>query len=184
VERDRLAVELERIEKDDDVMALAHEKEYRLLQRLKKVEQTLDASGGHGDMASARDKHRLLRGLLVWDVSSDFPGRLWEAKKNLKDLERGIAQTGTRREALVRAQQEAPQMFEEYGLRIARLRGRLSQLQNGVLTMSSLHGRYLEELAVSELTAQKERLAAYLTQARFAVAQMYDEASNIRKEAE
>lgn len=184
VERDRLAVELERIEKNDDVMALAHEKEYRLLLRLKKVERTLDALGGHGDMATARDKHRLLRGLLVWDVSSDFPGRLWEAKKNLKDLGRGIAETGTRREALVRARQEAPQMFDEYGSRIARLRGRLSQLQAGVLAMSSLHGRYLEELAAAELTAQKERLAAYLTQARFAVAQMYDAASNSRKEAE
>jgi hypothetical protein len=48
--------------------------------------------------------------------------------------------------------------------------------------MSSAHGHFLEELAVAELAAQKERLAAYLTQARFAVAQMYDEASNAGRE--
>lgn len=183
-QRGRLTTELERIERDNDVMALANEKEHRLLQRLKRVERTLGELEGSGDMAAARDRHRLLHGLLVWDVSSDYPARLWEAKKNLKDLERGIVETGARREALVRAQREAPRLFDEYGLRIARLRGRLLQLQGEVLTVSSLHGRYLEELAVAELTAQKERLVSYHTQARFAVAQMYDEASNTRKEAE
>ncbi len=182
-ERDRLAVELERIERDDDIMALANEKEYRLLQRLKRVEQSLDGAAGYGDMTAARDKHRLLRGLLVWDVSSDYPTRLWEAKKDLKDLERGIAETDARREALARAQREAPRMFEDFEARIARLRNLISQLQTEVLAMSSAHGRYLEELAVAELTAQKERLAIYLTQARFAVAQMYDEASSPGKEA-
>ena len=35
----------------------------------------------------------------------------------------------------------------------------------------------MQELAVAELTRQKERLAAYTTQARFAVAQIYDRAS-------
>ena len=34
----------------------------------------------------------------------------------------------------------------------------------------------VQELAVAELTRQKERLVAYGTQARFAVAQIYDRA--------
>ena len=34
----------------------------------------------------------------------------------------------------------------------------------------------VQEIAVAELTRQKERLAAYTTQARFAVAQLYDRA--------
>jgi hypothetical protein len=35
----------------------------------------------------------------------------------------------------------------------------------------------LQELAVTQLQRQKERLAEYTTQARFAVAQLYDRAS-------
>ena len=38
----------------------------------------------------------------------------------------------------------------------------------------------VQELAVAELTRQKERLAAYATQARFAVAQLYDRATSAR----
>ena len=41
----------------------------------------------------------------------------------------------------------------------------------------------VQEIAVAELTRQKERLAVYATQARFAVAQLYDRA-NIKKEAD
>ena len=40
----------------------------------------------------------------------------------------------------------------------------------------------VQEIAVAELTRQKERLAQYSTQARFAVAQLYDRA-NIKKDA-
>jgi hypothetical protein len=35
----------------------------------------------------------------------------------------------------------------------------------------------VQQLAVAELERQKQRLATYLTQARFAVAQIYDQSS-------
>ncbi len=38
----------------------------------------------------------------------------------------------------------------------------------------------VQELAVAELGRQKERLAVYSTQARFALAQMYDRAAMAR----
>ncbi len=182
-QRDRYAEELTRIENDNDVMALANEKEQQLLTRLDKVEEHLKRLAGHEDVSEARDKYRLLRGRVSWDVSSDYKPRLWQAKKDLEELDRNLAQTRTRRETLMRAQTEAPRSFENYGARIAQLRGRIAQLQSQVQALSSAHGRHLEELAVAELVAQQERLATYLTQARFAVAQMYDEASNAGREA-
>jgi len=141
------------------------------------VKETLDRLAGHEDVSRARDKYRLLRGLLYWDVSSDYRPRLWQAKKNLKELDRGLAETGARREALMHAQREAPRSFDDYAARIVQLRGRIAQLQSRVQAVSAAHARHLENLAVADLAAQKERLAAYLTQARFAVAQMYDEAA-------
>jgi hypothetical protein len=109
--------------------------------------------------------------------------RLWQARKDLKAVDANLAETRARREALMRAQVDAPGAFENFAARIVQLRGRITQLQSRVQAMSSAHGHYLEELAVAELAAQKERLAVYLTQARFAVAQMYDEASNTGREA-
>jgi hypothetical protein len=183
VRRERLVAEMARVENDNDVMALANDKERQLLARLDRVEETLKRLAGREDVSETRDRHRLLRGLLFSDVAADYSPRLWQAKKALKELDQNLAETGVRREALMRAQAEAPKAFEDFAARIAQLRTRISQLQNRVQAMSSAHGHYLEELAVAELAAQKERLAAYLTQARFAVAQMYDEAANAGKEA-
>jgi hypothetical protein len=176
--RDRYAAELARIENTNDVMGLANDKEQQLLARLSKVESALKRLSGHEDISAAQDKYRLLHGLLFWDVSSDYQPRLWQARKDLKTLDRNLAETRARREALMRAQVDAPRTFENFSARIVQLRGRITQLQSRVQAMASAHGHFLEELAVAELAAQKERLAAYLTQARFAVAQMYDEATN------
>ena len=180
--RERLAAELTRIEKDNDVTALANDKERALLARLERVEQTLKRLAGHEDTVEARDRHRLLRGLLFSDIASDYSARLWQAQKHLREIDREIAETAVRRESLMRAQAQAPREFEEFSARIAQFRARISQLQDRVRAMSSAHARYLEEMAVAELADQKERLAVYLTQARFAVAQMYDAANNAGQE--
>jgi hypothetical protein len=180
--RDRYAAELARIERDNDAMALADGEERRQRARLDKVEAALARLGAREDVSQARDKYRLLRGLLYWDVASDYVPRLWQAKKELKAIDRELAQTRERQQALRRAQVDAPRSFEGYAGRIAQLRGRIARLQARVRAASSAHARYLEDLAVAELTTQKERLAAYITQARFAVAQMYDEASSAGRE--
>ena len=180
--RDRYAAELARIEAADDVMTLANDKEQQLLARFNRVESTLKRLAGQENVSAAQEKYRLLHGLLFWDVVSDYKPRLWQAKKDLMTLDRNLAETRTRREALLRAQVEAPKSFENFSARIVQLRDRITRLQSRVQAMSSAHGHYLEELAIAELAAQKERLAAYLTQARFAVAQMYDEASNAGRE--
>lgn len=180
--RDRLAAELARIENDNDVMALANDKERQLLARLDRAEEILRRLAGREDVSEARDRQRLLRGLLFSDVASDYSPRLWQARKALKELDLNLGETGARRTALMRAQAEAPKAFEDFAARISQLRTRISQLQDRVRSMASTHARFLEELAVAELAAQKERLTVYLTQARFAVAQMYDEASNAGRE--
>ena len=180
--RDRLASELTRIENDSDAMALANDKEQQLQARLDRMEAALKRLGKREDVSDARDRHRLLGGLLLSDVTADYSPRLWQAKKDLKELDRSLAETGARREALMRAQVEAPKAFDDFAQRISRLRARISQLQERTSAMASTHARYLEELAVAELAAQKERMGIYLTQARFAVAQMYDEAANAARE--
>ena len=164
-------------------MALANAKEQQLLARLDKVEENLKRLAGHEDVSEARDKYRLLRGRVFWDVSSDYNPRLWQAKKDLDELDRNLAQIRMRREALMRAQADAPLSFKNFAARIVLLRGKIAQLQSRVQAVSSAHGHHLEELAVAELVAQKGRLASYLTQARFAMAQMYDEASSASREA-
>lgn len=70
----------------------------------------------------------------------------------------------------------AAQAFEGYDSRIDGLRNRITASLARLSTVTAAQERYLEEMAVAELQQQKQRLAEYVVQARFAVAQIYDQA--------
>ena len=85
--------------------------------------------------------------------------------------------------ALAQAQRDEPERFERFGKRIAALDPLLQAMLPKVAALSKEQQAVVQEIAVAELMRQKERLAVYTTQARFAVAQLYDRA-NIKKEAD
>ena len=176
-ERARLAAELARIEAEDDELALVDAREKLLLDRLRSAQARLDKTGTGAETVELRDKLRLLSGLLRWDVASQFKARAWEIKKALMEIDTTLAESGQRRTALVTAQNEAPKSFEAFDARIRTARGRIARLDSGVRLALSEQGGFVQKLAVAELEQQKQRLATYLTQARFAVAQIYDQSS-------
>ena len=178
--RDRYAEELTRIEADSDSIALATDKEQELLDRLERIRQRLarqvDASG------ETQERYRLVHGLLTWNMDTDFKSRLWQARKSLNELDRLLGETQKRRSALEKAQQEEPRRFDAFATRIRALAPRISLLQSQARELARAQEIHLGELAIAELRQQQERLAAYLTQARFAVAQIYDQSSALQQE--
>jgi hypothetical protein len=174
--RDRYAEELARIERDSDTAALATEKEQELLARLERLRRRL--SGQVGASGDTQERYRLLRGLLSWDIATDFRSRVWQARKALGELDRLLQEADARRAALERAWQETPRRFEAFDVRIRALTPRIAQLLGSAQELARAQEAHLGELAVAELRQQQERLATYLTQARFAVAQIYDKSSS------
>ena len=179
--RDRYARELARIETESDSLPLATEKEHELLNRLERSRQRL--ARRLGTDGETPERYRLVRGLLAWDMASDFKSRLWQAQKSLKELDGLLQETLTRRSTLEQAQQDEPRRFEVFAVRIQALAPRISALQERTRALARAQESHLGELAVAELRQQQERLAVYLTQARFAVAQIYDQSSAAGQEA-
>ena len=173
--RDRYAGELTRIADESDSAALATDKEQELLARLERIRQRLarqvDAGG------ETQERYRLVHGLLTWNMAADFRSRLWSAQKSLKELDRLLLETQSRRAALEQAQEEEPRRFDVFASRIRALAPRISFLQGQARELARAQEAHLGELAIAELRKQRERLAEYLTQARFAVAQIYDQSS-------
>ena len=167
---------LARIESEEEADALATEKERALATRLDRVRTGLEHLAEPGQRETAREKYRLLRGLLTWDLSAQYSARLWEEKKALRETGRLIAEAEARREALLRAQAQVPASFDEFDRRIETLRGRVSRAQADVSAVARAQEDYLAELAVAELARRREQIVTYITQARFAVAQIYDRA--------
>ena len=179
--RDRYARELARIETESDSVPLATEKEQELLARLERSRQRL-ARRLDTD-SDTRERYRLVHGLLTWDMATDFKSRLWQSQKSLNELDRLLQETKTQRSTLEQAQREEPLRFDAFAVRIRALAPRISSLQDQTRVLVRAQETHLGELAIAELRQQQERLAVYLTQARFAVAQIYDKSSAAEQEA-
>ncbi len=176
--RDQLTADIAKAEEQGDGVALADARERDLLERFERVRALLakDGLGNDPEVTALRERFRRVAGALTWQLNDAFASRLWDAKKNLKEIDTGLAEARERDGALARAQQTEPARFDQLGARIAALDSRLVAMAPRVTTLIAEQQQYIQDLAVAALEQQKERLAAYVTQARFSVAQIYDRA--------
>jgi Tetratricopeptide repeat len=174
--RDTLAKDIDRAEAQADGVALADERQRDALARIAGARAILRGAGSDPELADAAQRLRLAAGALTWQLAQDFPARLWESRKALRAIDAGLAEAGQREAALVQAQRDEPTRFDRFGQRIGELAQRIGALIPRVAALSREQQGQVQELAVAELTRQKERLATYVIQARFAVAQLHDRA--------
>ncbi|MFK8015998.1 MAG: tol-pal system YbgF family protein [Gammaproteobacteria bacterium] len=162
--------------------ALATPAEEKSLARMARVEKTLAKVPDDPRYDAARAKLALLRGTLLWRLSHEYEGRLWEQRKALKSIS---AQLGTARDRSVTlgiAQMQAPRRFDGFDERIAASRPRIASLSQRVDASLLAHERYLKDIAIARFGAHADRLRAYLTEAQFALASTYDRMSYVEAE--
>jgi len=172
-----LGAELDRVERDGDVVAFADAKQDDLLQRLAGWQAALKASPADAELTRQADKVRLMAGLLGWQLAQDFPGRLWAAQKALRDSDGALAEAQAHDQTLARARTEEPAKFDAFARRIDALEASLNAMIPRVAALTTEQQQAVQGIAVAELTRAQQRLAEYQTQARFALAQLYDRAS-------
>ena len=124
-----------------------------------------------------RVKQRFLKGLLVWDLRRDYKARLWAEKKSLADLDRQLREAQRRHHEVESARNDWPEKFVELTARIDGLRPRVIGMQGEAQAALLKQQLFLQDVAVAELKAQRDRLNTYMIQARFALASIYDRAA-------
>ncbi|MBV8783092.1 MAG: hypothetical protein JOZ67_02785, partial [Gammaproteobacteria bacterium] len=77
-----------------------------------------------------------------------------------------------------RARKNVPANTGEFAARVAALKQRIDALQARLSATEQRQSEYLAQVAVHELEQQKDRLATYQIQARFALGSMYDRAAS------
>lgn len=174
--RDALAADLDQAQAQANGGAFADAKQRELLQRLEHSRAALAQPGADAALGNAPDRLRLAAGVLAWDLARDHPARVWDAQKALKATDAGLAEARQRNEAITRAQQDEPARHARFAARIAELGTRVRTLAPQVAALGREQQAALQGIAVAALERQKERLADYTVQARFAVAQLHDRA--------
>jgi len=176
--RNALAAEFDRAQRQADGRDLADPHEMDLAARLDRIQELLATSALEPEaQAAARERARRVGGALSWQLAQEMPARLWEARKQLQHLSEELSRAHALDAQLARAQQEEPQRFAALATRLEALQKRVYDMQPRVARVLAEQKTAVQEMAVAELQDQKERLRNYTNQARFAVAQIYDRAS-------
>jgi tetratricopeptide (TPR) repeat protein len=175
--RVELESRLQAIERGEDFVALGTEKEQDSWRALTAMEPAIARLPNDAAAQEIRAKQRFLKGLLAWDLRRDYKARLWAETKSLADLDRQLREAQRRHHQVESARDDWPEKFGELTARIDGLRPRVLGLQGTAQAALLKQQLFLQDVAVAELKAQRDRLNTYMVQARFALASIYDRAS-------
>ena len=145
-------------------------------ERIAFIEKQLGRSNSPESLALRRRLARL-RGVLTWRVETEYPSRLTAAFEHLKELNTQVDALNQQHEAFVRTRQAATHSYVGYDAQIARLRERVGRALKNVDILMTRQGEMIENVAVNQLDARRQRLVNQQIQARFGVADSYDRAS-------
>jgi tetratricopeptide (TPR) repeat protein len=173
--REALAAEVAKGEADGDGIAFADAKQLELLERLKDIHKIADDPNADAEVVALRDRIRLVSGVMSWQLGQDAIDRVWRVKKELTDIDAGLVDAQRRVAALAEAQKEEVR-FDRFAQRIAAISPLLQVMIPRVAALSREQRTEAQDVAIAELGSQEERIAGYTTQARFALAQLYDRA--------
>ncbi len=155
---------------------LATAKERTISEQIALLERKL-TGGGTAISGDVEARIKRLRGVLHWNIYTEYDRRFTEAHKHLHDLNYEVDQLKRQYTAFVRTRQAATQSYEGYDEAIRRQRSLIRGAREKGGELMARLGHMLESMAVNELTKRRDRLAELQIKARFAVADSYDRAT-------
>jgi hypothetical protein len=120
---------------------------------------------------------RRLKGVLTWNLETQYHERLTDTYRHLQELNEDVDVLTAQYDAFLRARQAATHSYVGYETEINALRARVRRSLEDVDVLMARQGHMLETVARDELERRRDRLEAYLNQARFAFANSYDRAA-------
>jgi len=170
---------LKTIEEDHDSLALATTHEFELWGEITAIERNPVLRANIPEAEEVRDKVRLLKGALQWNLDRDFADRLWRIRRNLRQSGEALVETQRARRQIDESMRTEPILFAGFNSRVDGLSPQIDSLKARAEEAMTRQRSYMEGVAVDELQAQKERLDTYTVQARFALAAIYDLAATV-----
>jgi hypothetical protein len=176
--RNDLESRLNSIDSSNDVAALGSAEERDQWARVQRIEAALASAPDTDENKDLKERLRIVKGVLFFRLNDSFKARLWQQHRTMKDLDLALREAQSRWIRVQQARQSVPTNNGEFAARVAALKTRIDGLQLRLASIEKKQGDYLDAVAVAELEQQKDRLATYQVQARFALATMYDRAAN------
>ena len=175
-------------EQNDDVLAFATHDEKLQLKRIERLEDKLqklvDAGMQEKELEQLNRRVKILKGRVYWAAFQQYPDRKWQAKKRLNEVEAELNKLLTVKESIGNVKHVAKIGFAGFDYRIRELRDRIERALPRLEVAYQKQTRLLERLAVRELLNRRLVMQSYHAQARLALAQAYDRATNESSEVQ
>jgi hypothetical protein len=165
---------LNNIEQNKDSLALATEYEFEMWGEIAAIEHNPALQANIPEAAELRDKIKLLKGALQWNLDREYKSRLRKVRRDLQQTGEALVETQRSRRKIDEAMRLEPELFAEYSGRVNGLSPKIDELKARVEQAMARQSSFMQDIAVEELQAQKQRLDTYSVQARFALAAIYD----------
>lgn len=165
---------LDNVERSHDWLSLATRSEFDMWGEITAMESSPALSADIPEAAEVSDKINLLKGVMQWNLERDFKDRLWRVRRDLQETGEGLVATQRSWRQIEDTMLNEPKRFEELSARVYGLAPRIEGMKMNVEDALFRQRVFLQEIAVGELQAQKDRLDIYTIQARFALAAIYD----------
>ncbi|MDJ0748644.1 MAG: hypothetical protein QNJ11_04120, partial [Woeseiaceae bacterium] len=182
--RMRLRIEQHKmlVKRRDDLLTmprpevLATPDEQILLERIEAIETAIGL-GDRQDAEQLVERLRRLKGLVAWDIETQYHERFTVFDRNLRSLDAAMAIAQAEYDEYVRSRQAATHSYVGYDKPITRLRADVQNSVERIDRLMAQQGHLLEIVAIDELIARRDHLENYGDKARFALADSYDRAT-------
>lgn len=162
---------------------LATREEQEMLVEIERIAAALAEAGVEPEAEEWRRLERL-RGRLTWALRTEYHARLASFDASLRELADAIDAMETRYRQFVRVRQAATHSYEGYDQPVLRLKTRVDASIRQLNRLMARQGRQLERVAVDQLVARRSRLEKYQDDARYALADSYDRATQMQARSE
>lgn len=162
------------IEESNDWLALATREQFDMWGEVTGLESSPALSANIPEAEEVRQKIKLIKGVLQWELEKEFKDRLWRIRRSLRQTGEALLETQRARRQVDESIRLEPIAFETLGDDVYTLAPRIEAMKMRVGDSMASQRAFLQRIAVGELSAQKQRLDTYTIQARFALASIYD----------
>lgn len=159
---------------EEPAFILTTSKEKELLARLRHIDELIEKSGAPEQFLVQKEIARLMEGILTWRTVTEHPTRVWNLKKQMKELKLNIEDTKKQKTELAAAKQQTETRFSDLGERIDALQAEIPSLLKQVTELRKAKAKRLQGMALAKLEERQTLVNNYLIQARFGVASLLD----------
>ncbi|MCW9032028.1 MAG: hypothetical protein OQK58_11110 [Gammaproteobacteria bacterium] len=172
--RNKLAAKINQIKQHNNFYALATEDEKEILISLDKIGRSLKHLSKNEDFSEEAEKYQLLRGLVLWEISTDYAPRFWKVKNELNQVDRALDISTKSLQSLKQSTTNAPSAFSGFDKRIKDKEIKLDNLLKKITSILSSQEKLIEKRARASLQQRYAQIKNYHTRANYSFARLYD----------